>query len=916
MAITYVGGNSNVGTGSTISVDLTALTGGSNSSPSEGDLVVVIWGCGDTGNLTMTMNTSGYDTPLDLYQTETWDPNLGVASKFMGSTPDTTCVVNRSNNAAYGGAAVVQVWRGVDQTTRYDVTRTTATGSNASRFNPPAITPTTAGAVILAGGIGTQTTAGSAFTIPSGWNTYGISVKSDGTTSDAGVAIGSKTNWSSGAFDPAAVTGGTTGTSSGWIGVTIALRPAPTLEDVLMDAEAGSFSTTGSDATLNLRNQKLYYVIYPSAQSAPSAAQIKAGQNSSGASATASGWELARETTGEQIFASAASGLTAGTSYRVAFVWSDGTGDSNVVVSDAFSTTASATTMDAAAGSFSTTGAAAELVQRYRVNAESGTFSTSGAAASLYERKLLNAESTTFSTTGAAASLYERKRLNAEVGSYSTTGAAASFYERKKLNAEVGTYSTTGAAASLYERKRLNAEAGSYSTTGADATLNEITVLTLNAEVGSYSTVGADASFYERKRLNAEAGTYSTVGADASLVQRFRLNAESTTYATTGAAASLYQIYRVNAEAGAYSSAGAAATLLFNQLINAQAGTYTTTGSDATLNVLSVGTLNAEAGSYSTTGADGYLYQYRKLDATAGSYATTGADATLTKITLSALNAEAGTFSTVGADVTFVAPLTGYALNAESGEYEGIFAPTALYRITGELVKVHWFELEYTPIADTAAYPGRYVSSFGDIYSYHHRVLQAEAGSYETTGAEATLLNTSRIFSVDPGEYTTIGISATLTYFPGAIVFNAGAGSYSTTGGDARLRKKRRIKPIADVTITDWTPSTGTEVFPTINDLNTATYSSTTKLRKPVEVLLEDAVTINVLETHTVRYKLKGNGFNKTKVVLLDDGTVIATWLEYNVPPSETEFERTLTSTQLGQITDPANLRLRAIVKR
>jgi len=62
MAITYVGGNSNVGTGSTISVDLTALTGGSNSSPSEGDLVVVIWGHGDTTNRTMTMNTSGYDT--------------------------------------------------------------------------------------------------------------------------------------------------------------------------------------------------------------------------------------------------------------------------------------------------------------------------------------------------------------------------------------------------------------------------------------------------------------------------------------------------------------------------------------------------------------------------------------------------------------------------------------------------------------------------------------------------------------------------------------------------------------------------------------------------------------------------------------------------------------------------------------
>ena len=81
----------------------------------------------------------------------------------------------------------------------------------------------------------------------------------------------------------------------------------------------------------------LYYVIYPSAQSAPSAAQVKAGQNSGGTAATASGTADARTTTGEQVFA-AATGLTASTSYRAAFVWTNGTSDSNVAVSDAFTT--------------------------------------------------------------------------------------------------------------------------------------------------------------------------------------------------------------------------------------------------------------------------------------------------------------------------------------------------------------------------------------------------------------------------------------------------------------------------------------------------------------------------------------------------------------------------------------------------
>lgn len=82
----------------------------------------------------------------------------------------------------------------------------------------------------------------------------------------------------------------------------------------------------------------LYYVIYPSAKSAPSATQVKTGKDADNSAAAASGSESARDTAGEQVFASAATGLTGGTSYKVSFVWSDGTNDSNVVVSSAWAT--------------------------------------------------------------------------------------------------------------------------------------------------------------------------------------------------------------------------------------------------------------------------------------------------------------------------------------------------------------------------------------------------------------------------------------------------------------------------------------------------------------------------------------------------------------------------------------------------
>lgn len=74
----------------------------------------------------------------------------------------------------------------------------------------------------------------------------------------------------------------------------------------------------------------LYFVVYPSAESTPSAAQIKAGQRQSGSAAVASGFGPAQSFDGEQVWESLASGLTPGTNYDISFVWTDGANDSAV----------------------------------------------------------------------------------------------------------------------------------------------------------------------------------------------------------------------------------------------------------------------------------------------------------------------------------------------------------------------------------------------------------------------------------------------------------------------------------------------------------------------------------------------------------------------------------------------------------
>ena len=76
-----------------------------------------------------------------------------------------------------------------------------------------------------------------------------------------------------------------------------------------------------------------YYVVGPSSGwSDPTSTEIKAGQLSGGGAATASGSESALGASGTHTFATPASGISANTLYKTAYVVSDGTTDSNVAV--------------------------------------------------------------------------------------------------------------------------------------------------------------------------------------------------------------------------------------------------------------------------------------------------------------------------------------------------------------------------------------------------------------------------------------------------------------------------------------------------------------------------------------------------------------------------------------------------------
>jgi len=79
----------------------------------------------------------------------------------------------------------------------------------------------------------------------------------------------------------------------------------------------------------------LYVVVQPSGTAAPSVAQVKAGQDGTGSTATYASSQTASTT---QAYTFNATGLTAGTEYTAYFVWSDGTNDTAVFTGSTFTT--------------------------------------------------------------------------------------------------------------------------------------------------------------------------------------------------------------------------------------------------------------------------------------------------------------------------------------------------------------------------------------------------------------------------------------------------------------------------------------------------------------------------------------------------------------------------------------------------
>lgn len=287
----------------------------------------------------------------------------------------------------------------------------------------------------------------------------------------------------------------------------------------------------------------LYYVIGPSSGWVdPTPAEVRAGTLAGGDAPTASGFEESPTTTAEQIFA-AATGLTEDTSYRVAFVWSDGSDSSEVVVSEPFTAT------DAEEAVLSAAQAVGAFSQAASLAAEAGL-----SAAQVVGGFVQTASAEAVTSVAASQA----------VGEFSQSASVAAVVSASAAQA-VGPFSQTAtiaADASAAAAQSVDAF-GQSATLAADAGLSAAQVV---GAFGQTATVASDASVAASQVVGEFAQTATAVAVVSASAEQAVGGFDQAASVVVADVASLSAAQAVDAfsqaaTAAAYASAQAAQTV-------------------------------------------------------------------------------------------------------------------------------------------------------------------------------------------------------------------------------------------------------------------------------------------------------------------------------------------------------------------
>lgn len=239
MAISFVGSMAPVGAnnGGNVTLTFTGASGlldssGAQASLQQGDVVVVAYASSGIADQAMSTSSSGWTEVHEAYANgSSNDTNLALYYKVMGASPDTSFVAVGPTGNSNATVATAFAFRGVDAAVldiAFVAGNHAATGTATTNPNPPSITPSGAGAWIVVAGAGAAA-AGANYNTPGDLSgtTNHFRTRNHAETIDCTIGMGIKTNWSSGAFDGAAWTGGVSNAGDSWAAIVVALKSAP-----------------------------------------------------------------------------------------------------------------------------------------------------------------------------------------------------------------------------------------------------------------------------------------------------------------------------------------------------------------------------------------------------------------------------------------------------------------------------------------------------------------------------------------------------------------------------------------------------------------------------------------------------------------------------------------------------------------
>ena len=197
----------------------------------EDDFLIVTYGCGHTASVTLSIISAGWTTLTSNYiNASSYDTNMIVAYKRMGTTPDSNVIFSSAGSTAASPAYTVLAFRNVDTTTAFDVSNTSSSATNTHLVDGAAITPVTRNAWIVVTGFGAildSTPINNKYTTQFTSSDLDIFYSAGwGDTTDGVIGTGVYTRWTTGAFNPAAWTSSSSDSSgASYQSVTMALRP-------------------------------------------------------------------------------------------------------------------------------------------------------------------------------------------------------------------------------------------------------------------------------------------------------------------------------------------------------------------------------------------------------------------------------------------------------------------------------------------------------------------------------------------------------------------------------------------------------------------------------------------------------------------------------------------------------------------